>query len=64
MTLLERPTEAPVRMECLHDARGVCWLCSDKDPRWREWRVPLGVGEYPPNAPRYRLTRKAEQREG
>lgn len=32
---------------CLHDSRAVCALCSDQDPRWREWRN----GAEPPNAP-------------
>lgn len=46
MTLAESSTHAPAVQECLHDSRAVCWLCSDQDPRWREWR---GGGD-PPNA--------------
>lgn len=36
------------RLICLHDARAVCWACSDQDERWRTWR---GGGE-PPNVRR------------
>lgn len=25
-------------MRCEHVAGAVCWLCSDQDPRWFEWR--------------------------
>lgn len=55
MTLLTEKADeggvmvAAIRLECLHDARGVCWACSDQDPRWREWR---GGGD-PPNAWRW-----------
>lgn len=44
MTLAERPIETLV---CQHDQRAVCALCSDQDPRWKAWRVSMGLGEEP-----------------
>ncbi len=53
MTLAERPVQ--VTLTCLHDARGVCWLCDDQDGRWAEWRVRAGLSAEPPNAVRYTI---------
>ena len=36
-------------MICLHVPAAVWWLCSDQDPRWREWRLRAGLREFPPN---------------
>ncbi len=36
-------------MECSHDSRAVCFLCSDQRPWWKEARVALGFGVVPPN---------------
>lgn len=46
-------------MQCSHNDRGECWLCSDLDPRWREWRIGAGLPENPPLLEQ-RLRRKAE----
>lgn len=37
-------------MNCSHDSRAVCFLCSDDVPWWREARITAGYGETPPNA--------------
>lgn len=41
--------------DCMHDARGCCYLCSEDGPPghprpfWKEARLRAGYGEVPPN---------------
>lgn len=39
-------------MNCLHVDGAVCWLCSNQDPRWLEWRLNAGLTADLPNPPR------------
>lgn len=34
---------------CRHDARAVCWMCSDQQAWWRDARIKAGYGAEPPN---------------
>lgn len=34
---------------CRHDARAVCWMCSDQQAWWRDARIKAGYGVEPPN---------------
>lgn len=36
---------APV---CEHIFGWECWLCSDADPRWADWRIRAGLPAEPP----------------
>lgn len=36
---------------CHHDARAVCWMCSDQQAWWRDARIKAGYSAEPPNMP-------------
>ena len=36
-------------MNCAHDSRAVCYLCSDQVSWWRDARLSMGLGAEPPN---------------
>ena len=40
---------------CRHDARAVCWMCSDQQAWWRDARIKAGYSAEPPNAMWVRL---------